>query len=739
VNGLGISLPTNGRLAGALNTVPDPARLVVQGGGDLTLRVGGDLNTATVYADGGSARIEVGGDIGSNRDLSTRPLYSFVALGDTQATVRAYGDITLETVFNPTLISQANGNITGVGGSQRRSFFSTYGDAALDITSVAGNVGFVQSINGIGEAFPRFNTGTAINEQGAFFIHPGTFGAAALRGDVTTGGRFTLLPGAGNLELLAGNNLTVNSTISVPDVPTSRVPVPVRADAAFSTGVDRYILNASAQGAEFHADPSAHTGATEPLRFVARTGDVSGPVSDVGQVSVFGIFPKAATVEAGRDIRNVWLIGQNLDANDVTRFAAGRDFLFTTLRDSAGNQLVNTGRVEIGGPGRLEVVAGRNVDLGNSQGLVTRGNFNNPFLPEDGAAITVIAGASRAPDYQRFFNTYLYAPAADAPSYTAELTAYVRQVTGDATLDDAQALARFQTLAASDQRPFAHQVLFAELKAAGRNAVANAGGIERYARGYAAIAALFPAEVDGKPVAYAGDLNLFFSQIKTEQGGDINLLVPGGLVNAGLASAGSLNKAASELGIVTARGGTVNGFVRDDFLVNQSRVFTLGGGDILLWSSEGDIDAGKGAKTASATPPPRIVIRGDQVILDTSQSIAGSGIGVLLGRDGITPGNVDLIAPKGEVNAGDAGIRSAGNLSISAVRVVGADNISVGGASTGVPAPAGGTASGLAGGASTTANATRSAEQAVQNLGGAQADAFRPTFVNWEVLGLGEP
>ena len=31
---------------------------------------------------------------------------------------------------------------------------------------------------------------------------------------------------------------------------------------------------------------------------------------------------------------------------------------------------------------------------------------------------------------------------------------------------------------------------------------------------------------------------------------------------------------------------------QQDFLVNQSRVFTLGGGDILIWSSSGDIDAG---------------------------------------------------------------------------------------------------------------------------------------------------
>ncbi|MCI0749546.1 MAG: filamentous hemagglutinin family protein, partial [Nevskiales bacterium] len=51
----------------------------------------------------------------------------------------------------------------------------------------------------------------------------------------------------------------------------------------------------------------------------------------------------------------------------------------------------------------------------------------------------------------------------------------------------------------------------------------------------------------------------------------------------------------------------------------------------------------------------------------------------------VAPGDVDLIAPKGEVNAGEAGIRALGNLNIAALSVVGADNIQVGGLATGLP------------------------------------------------------
>ena len=53
----------------------------------------------------------------------------------------------------------------------------------------------------------------------------------------------------------------------------------------------------------------------------------------------------------------------------------------------------------------------------------------------------------------------------------------------------------------------------------------------------------------------------------------------------------------------------------------------------------------------------------------------------------VPPGSVDLIAPAGVVDAGDAGIRASGNLTIAATQVLNAGNIAVGGTSTGTPAP----------------------------------------------------
>jgi len=147
-------------------------------------------------------------------------------------------------------------------------------------------------------------------------------------------------------------------------------------------------------------------------------------------------------------------------------------------------------------------------------------------------------------------------------------------------------------------------------------------------------------------------------------------------------------------------------------LVNQSRIFTLAGGDILVWSSNGDIDAGRGSKSSISAPPP--VIRVDangQVQVEFSDAIAGSGIRGILTSEDLEPGDVDLIAPTGVVNAGDAGIGAAGNLNIAAPQVIGLDNIQVVGNATGVPTDSG-AAAGLTGASSLGANVASATEEA---------------------------
>jgi hypothetical protein len=66
-------------------------------------------------------------------------------------------------------------------------------------------------------------------------------------------------------------------------------------------------------------------------------------------------------------------------------------------------------------------------------------------------------------------------------------------------------------------------------------------------------------------------------------------------------------------------------------------------------------------------------------------AVSGAGIAAFQPAPGLPAPNVYLIAPRGTVDAGDAGVRVAGNLFVAALSVANADNFAVGGQAFGVP------------------------------------------------------
>jgi hypothetical protein len=202
-------------------------------------------------------------------------------------------------------------------------------------------------------------------------------------------------------------------------------------------------------------------------------------------------------------------------------------------------------------------------------------------------------------------------------------------------------------------------------------------------------------------------------------------------------------KDASLLGIVAEGTGDVNIYTKGDVNVNASRVFTLGGGNILIWSDEGSIDAGRGSKSSVSAPPPQVSVNsGGNVTLQFNGAVAGSGIRTIQIDPTVNPGNVDLIAPEGTVNAGDAGIGAAGNINIAAQHVIGLDNIQFGGNSTGVPAQVSNIGVTLAGASNTASSASNaSTGTATENREKEAASPLAQTALAWLdvfVTGLGE-
>ena len=337
------------------------------------------------------------------------------------------------------------------------------------------------------------------------------------------------------------------------------------------------VLN-SGSALEKHSAANRHANDKEPSRIVALTGDIADLRATNAIDDKVHLFNEAVVIDAGDDIKNMSLDIQHNHADDVSVIKAGGNILYDykTVTDPKNlpTPVINPLKgIQVGGGGSVLVQAKGKIDLADTQGIVTRGNLDNPYLPEGGANIRAIAGGM--PDFQGLYSelasdrTELVNLIAPDKSYSAaELARNARLQAIHQKIIDGQAVSDAEIL----------DVFYAKLTEFGRVAQ-NSGDQSQYDKGTVLAEALVPKENVGK-----GDILLSMSQVKTEQGGNIQMLVPGGSTVVGVA-APSLSKAASDQGIFTINGGDILAYVADDFLVNQSRVFTLDGAFPVEWKA----------------------------------------------------------------------------------------------------------------------------------------------------------
>ncbi|MBN3789239.1 filamentous haemagglutinin family protein [Burkholderia sp. Ac-20353] len=787
---LAVSLPTTWYKDS--NDVP-----VTVGGGNLTVRAGGDILSGDYFVAKGTGAITAGGRIGSDVFVPSlivaqppTPVSTLLATQDGILNVSARQGADIGGVFNPSYMTRGALSLNYLQYADAQGYTA---NSAVNVTATTGDVV-------LGSVYPKDAIGggyTNTKDLGTFdlsFVLPATVNVTALAGGITVESSGELYPSAsGNLSLIADQSIdfAVKGTAKSPngdlpifgmfDMDPSLMPSAANPQAAFALSSETTL---GAHTAALHADD------TTPVRIYSLNGDiVNGTLLTTGSSAGFYdrltklSFDKPTLIQAGRDIVNLAFLGQNLRQSDVTRIVAGRDVYDASY---VGLSAVVPALV-LGGPGTFDIEAGRNIGpLTNQQlvkdsrtltGIDAIGNANNPYLPHESANVNVLFGVGPGVDLSGFVSTYI-APGssvAGVPSATPALVAFMKEYDAGQIVDtglaqDKQdALAKFDKMTADDawkqfqalpsyvQQFFAEKVLFNVLTQVGEdynNAASPYYG--KYARGYEALNTMFPASLGytannlgggsngaNKQVS-TGNLDMRSTTIQTQQGGNISILGPGGQLLVGSTSAppqivdsqGNVAAGPGTMGILTLEKGDVNIFTDQSLLLAQSRVFTEQGGDMTIWSSNGDINAGKGSKSSADTPAPKYVCDANHYCtVDARGAVTGAGIATLQSVPGVPPGTVNLIAPRGTVDAGDAGIR-AGNLNVAALRVANADNIQVTGKATGIPMVAAVNTGALTAASSAASAASQMAQDIARN--NASGGSQRRWTISVQVEGFGD-
>jgi len=661
IQDLSVMLPSSAKPVGKVeNGVITENVRQQQGGGNLEVSAGGDIAGGVFYVDKGHADLSAKGAITGGTQFSSGPIF---AMGDAQFNIKAGSGIEVGSVLNPFVLTEPKF-------LDKTSYFTTYSqNSGINLQSLAGDIRLNNDTALIQQQYKIFDQaspkGRTILTSASFpllSLYPGNLTAYALTGGLQIADSMALYPAAGSsLDLKAAGDISIGNasngvTVNQLDVDPKQLLSLVQPAATISDATKYfYTTPYGGDSATVHGAQPVHQTDTSRNQIISGHGSIIG----IGDALI--ATAKATEISAGLDLVNLGLKIQNIHTEDVTNVSVGRDIIYPLQRDATtGAVQGSAGGVQLAGPGLLNVWAGRNIDLGSSEGITTVGPLLNSALAKDGADIVVLAGNRLSQDV-RPLNDFLQYYVADGAYKNKQVALYQQStITG-----------RLQ---------IALEILFEEIRSAAKAAATSKGAAQQlaYQRGYDAIARLFP----NSP---SGDIKLFFSRIQTLEGGNINLLAPGGMINAGLASAFTGQKSQAELGIVAQRQGDINILVKGDLQVNQSRVFTLDSGDITIWSSEGNIDAGRGAKSAIATPRPKVSIDANgNLTVEFPATVSGSGIRAQSGFNNDHIGNVTLAAPRGVVDAGEAGI-GGHDITIAAAAVIGASNIQAVGNTFGVP------------------------------------------------------
>ena len=689
--------PSYGHLSGAFPT----EGIVTMAGGDISVTTGGDVFTQIGCFGKGDLTLRVGAGLDARLLVKEGDGHVFAAgsIGTKKDGIPIEmfdADVSLISHGDIHLASILNPSVARDGFTTDSWKLGYTEQSRINLSSIEGNVILTGDVASL--FYSNFDTNAHAKQAGR--ILPGTVELFAAK-DIRILDTFFMAPSSiGNLKMVAGGDIDGGHTAQVGKRTVYEQGQIFMSDMdpliAYTNpdGLVLYELLDLIDNRAVHDEDILHLGDANPIE-----------ISAGGNIEAIALnLPKMAILRAGNDIVDLFYYGQNVSENDLTVIEAGRDIYFSSLVELyPGSFLAG---FEHGGPGSLVIAAKNSIDLGKTSGIRTTGNIINPALPVDGSDLMVIAGYELDADFSAI-RDFFHLGREYGETYSRLLA--------EGDVDGA-----------------------ASIKAEMREKV---------------IAPLMEGRQTGD-----GTINMINSQISSNSGFADLFILSSGQINVGRSTFVEAGETVKNTGVYTSGGGGINIYSELDVNVNESRIMTFKGGDITVISNSGNINAGRGSKTAvSAEPPKRIYDpTSSSFVLKFEPPAVGSGIrAVTFDPDGFEGpmkapdiGDIYLFALDGKIDAGEAGIAGK-NIVLAATEVINAQNIEVAGTSVGVPDTSASAASlGALAGSGVVSETSKIAEEQAA-LGGAKerfskyvadlTESLVPKWLAVEVIGFGEP
>lgn len=322
-------------------------------------------------------------------------------------------------------------------------------------------------------------------------------------------------------------------------------------------------------------------------------------------------FKKAITFDSGRDINQVFFNGISAPTGLTTRISALRDINMKALGSTAAEKSTNAG-IFFFGNGIGQVKAGRSLDLADSAGIEMSFKLGSNDSNKGGLIDIEVQGKEDSTDPSPITGNLEMTSSKIVSRNGASIWIHGEGesmvIDGDGNITDGVALGTLVGdvlhVDGDEIQEFVTPVIIDGTTPRLKD-ILNQPADSYMVNGAPVFTddgrQIYHTQHEGKPIVYLdpadGQQYVVLSagtQTILAEATDVSIANPlAGNVNVGSNTGGS---ASVVRGILTQRGGSIEIKTKGNIDVNSSRIATLGGGNIALTSTEGNISAGSGGR-----------------------------------------------------------------------------------------------------------------------------------------------